>query len=111
MVKQINLDSWQVEHLTNLLKRGAMAVRSTKSPIILYRQSIEESGESYEEIVCTLCEDHVVEQVVVYGGPIPLHIKEQKVFGIESYSMDLNRDRSERFQKIVALLMKELEAD
>ena len=44
-------------------------VAKTNMPIILYRQTIEEeNGDSYEEIVCTLTNDYVVEQLIISGG-------------------------------------------
>ena len=54
MVKQISLDTWSIQHLTNLLQKAALIVTKTNSPIVLYRQTLEEEEGSYEEIVCTL---------------------------------------------------------
>ena len=53
MVKQISLDSWSLHHLTELLKKGSIVVIKTNTPIVLYRQIMEESEDSYEETVCT----------------------------------------------------------
>jgi hypothetical protein len=50
MVKQISLDAWQIQHLTDLLKKGSDIVTKTNLPIILYRQTLEEEEEAYEEI-------------------------------------------------------------
>ena len=50
MVKQISLDAWSVQHLTNLLKKGSQMVEKTNTPIILYRQTLEEEeDETLEE--------------------------------------------------------------
>jgi len=68
MVKQISLDAWQIQHLTDLLKQGSLVVAKTNTPIVLYRQTIEEEENSYEEIVCTLASQHVIEQLVTSGG-------------------------------------------
>ena len=57
MVKQISLDSWSLQHLTDLLKEGSRVVAKTNTPIVLYRQTMEEEEDSYEEIVCTLTSD------------------------------------------------------
>ena len=52
MVKQISLDAWQIQHLSDLLEKGSKIVEKTNRPIVLYRQTLEEEEESYEE-VCT----------------------------------------------------------
>ena len=40
MVKQISLDGWQIQQLTDLLKKGSEIVAKTNLPIILYRQTL-----------------------------------------------------------------------
>ena len=50
MVKQISLDAWQIQQLADLLKKGSDIVAKTNRPIILYRQTLDEEDESYEEI-------------------------------------------------------------
>ncbi len=108
MVKQISLDAWQIQHLTDLLRQGSLAVVKTNSPIILYRQTLEEEDDSYEEIVCTLTKGHVVEQLVTSGGVLPPSFHEQLVFTIEEYPERLIRKSRDRFLQIVALLENEL---
>lgn len=71
MPKQITLDGWLLSHFQILLKRGSSHVAKTKIPIVLYRTTMEEEGESYQETVCTLTEDHIIVQVVTSGGGIP----------------------------------------
>ena len=65
MVKQISLDAWQIQQLTDLLKKGSDIVAKTNRPIILYRQTLDEEDESYEEIVCSLTKGYVIEQMVI----------------------------------------------
>ncbi len=108
MVKQISLDAWQIQHLTDLLRQGSLAVTKTNSPIIMYRQTLEEEDNSYEEIVCTLTKDHVVEQLVTSGGVLPPSFHEQFVFTIEEYPERLIRKSRDRFLQIVTLLENEL---
>ena len=50
MVRQISLDAWQIQQLVDLLKKGSEIVAKTNRPIILYRQTLDEEDESYEEI-------------------------------------------------------------
>ena len=49
-------------------------------PVVLYRETLEESDDVYEEIVCTLGQDHVVEQVIISGGMVVPEIKQQLGF-------------------------------
>ena len=107
--KQINLDSWQAGRLEKLLRRGSEAVQKTRIPIVLYRQTMEEEGDSCEEIVCTLAEGYVVEQRITAGGLLRLSIDEQSVYAVDDYPRMLLRKSRERFQKITELLEAELQ--
>ena len=109
MVKQISLDAWQIQHLTDLLRKGAVVVNQTNTPIVLYRQTLEEEDESYEEIVCTLTKDYVVEQLVTSGGVFPPTFHEQIIFPIDEYPNRLIRKSRDRFLQIVSLLENQLE--
>ncbi len=108
MVKQISLDAWQIQHLIELLKKGSQVVERTNSPIVLYRQTLEEEENSFEEIVCTLTKDHVIEQLVVSGGPLPPSFAEQFVFEVEEYPERLIRKSRDLFSQVVALLENQL---
>ena len=57
MVKQISIDSWSLQHMTELIKEGSGVVAKTNTHIVLYRKTMDEDGDSYEEIVCTLTND------------------------------------------------------
>ena len=109
MVKQINLDSWQIQHMTDLLKQGSIIVSKTNTPMILYRQTLEDKDGSYEEIICTLTIDYVIEQLVTSGGIFPPSIKEQIVFPIQEYPQKLIRKSRDRFLQIVKVLEEHLE--
>ena len=108
MVKQISLDAWQIQHLTDLLRQGALVVSKTNTPIVLYRQTLEEEDDSYEEIVCTLTQNSVIEQLVTSGGVLPPSFHEQFVFTIDEYPQQLIRKSRDRFLQIVALLENQL---
>jgi len=41
---------------------------------------MEEEDGSYEEIVCTLTNDYIVEQLIISGGMVIPAIKQQLVF-------------------------------
>lgn len=104
MVKQISLDSWQVHHLFELLQKGSSIVAKTNSPIVLYRQTLEEEDNSYEEIVCTLTKNYVIEQLVTSGGIFPPSFQQQFVFTINEFPERLLRKSRDLFLQTVDLL-------
>ena len=108
MVKQISLDTWSIQNLTDLLHKAALIVTKTNSPIVLYRQTLEEEEGSYEEIVCTLTDSHVIEQVITSGGVIAPSINQQFVFSMDEFSDRLLRKSKDLFLETVDLLEKEL---
>lgn len=108
MVRQTSLDSWQVRHLTDLLRRGSILVHKTREPIVLYRQTMEEQDGSYEEAVCTLAGEYVIEQLVVSGGVLPPAFREQLVFPIQDYPERLLRTSRDRFLEVAAVLEERL---
>ena len=104
MVKQISLDSWQIHHLSELLQKGSLIVAKTNTPIVLYRQTLEEEDSSYEEIVCTLTKDYVIEQLVTSGGVVPPSFQQQMVFSINDFPDRLLRKSRDLFLQTVDLL-------
>ncbi len=108
MVKQISLDAWQMQHLSDLLEKGSGIVAKTNRPIVLYRQTLEEEDESYEEIVCTLTQGYVIEQMVASGGILVPSFHQQFVFTIKEYPQELLRKSKDRFLEIIDLLEEQL---
>jgi len=104
MVKQISLDGWQIQQLVDLLKKGSEIVARTNRPIILYRQTLEEEDDAYEEIVCSLTKDFVIEQLVTSGGVLVPSFHQQFVFPIEEFPQELMRKSRDRFLHIIELL-------
>ena len=104
MVKQISLDGWQIQQLNDLLRKGSEIVAKTNLPIVLYRQTLEEEDDSYEEIVCTLTKDYVIEQLVTSGGVLVPSFHQQFVFTIEEFPQELLRKSRDRFMQIIDLL-------
>ena len=108
MVKQISLDAWQIQQLTELLKNGSDIVAKTNKPIVLFRQTLEEEEESYEEIVCTLTKGYVIEQMITSGGILVPSFQQQFVFTIEEYPQELLRKSKDRFLEMVNFLSEQL---
>jgi hypothetical protein len=108
MVKQISLDAWQMQHLGDLLKKAAAVVTKTGMPIILYRQTLEEEESSYEEIVCTVTDNHVIEQLVISGGVLPPTFRQQMVYTLEDFPQRLIRKSKDLFLQTIELLEDQL---
>jgi len=108
MVKQISLDAWQLQHLEALLKKGAAIVTKTGTPIILYRQTLEEEEDSYEEIVCSLTDKHVIEQLVVSGGGIPPTFRQQMIYTLDEFPQRLIRKSKDLFLQTIELLEEQM---
>ena len=104
MVKQISLDTWSTDRLNELLKKGTNIATQTNLPIVLYRETLEEKEGSFEELICTLNQDHVVEQVVTSGGMVIPSIKQQVVFSIDEFPDRLLRKSKDRFSQVIDLL-------
>jgi hypothetical protein len=108
MVKQISLDTWQIQQLSDLLEKGSNIVAKTNRPIVLYRQTLEEEDESYEEIVCTLTKGYVIEQMVTSGGILVPSFHQQFVFTIQEYPQELLRKSKDRFLEMIDFLEEQL---
>ncbi len=104
MVKQISLDAWQLQHLEDLLKKAAGIVARTGIPIVLYRQTLEEEENSYEEIVCTITDKHVIEQLVISGGILPPTFRQQMVYTLEEFPQRLVRKSKDLFLLTIEML-------
>ena len=104
MVKQISLDTWSTDRLNELLKKCTNIITQTNLPIVLYRETLEEKEGSFEELICTLTQDHVVEQVVTSGGMVIPSIKHQIVFSIDEFPDKLLRKSKDRFSQVIEML-------
>ena len=104
MVKQISLDTWSTDRLNELLKKGTNIITQTNLPIVLYRETLEEKEGSFEELICTLTQDHVVEQVVTSGCMVIPSIKQQVVFSIDEFPDRLLRKSKDRFSQVIEML-------
>ena len=80
----------------------------TNKPIVLYRQTLEEEEESYEEIVCTLTKGYVIEQMVTSGGILVPSFHQQFVFTIKEYPQELLRKSKDRFLEMIDFLEEQL---
>lgn len=102
--RQVPLDSWQLGRLEALLRSASEAVSKTGRPVVLYRQTVEEQGDSHEEIVCTVAPGYVVEQRVTSGGVLVPEFGSQRVYAIPEYPQAALDQSKERFSQIMGLL-------
>ena len=94
MVKQISLDTWSTQHLQQLLLKATNFISQTNTPIVLYRETLEETEDVFEEIVCTLTQEHVIEQVIVSGGMVIPEIKQQIVFSTRNNIVSVGKNHN-----------------
>ncbi|MXX21276.1 MAG: hypothetical protein F4W68_03805 [Cenarchaeum sp. SB0661_bin_35] len=104
MDRQLNLDSWQIVHISGLLNKGVSVYKRTNRPVEIYRKSLEESDGCYEEVICTIIDEYVLEQRVSSGGPIPPQFIYQAVCNIGDYPKILLKKNKDQFQSIVNAL-------
>ncbi len=104
MSKQTNLDLWLINYLSSLLRKCTHIIKKINKPIILYRQTVEESGNVYEEIVCTLTDGYIVEQLVISGGFLVPSFRQQFVFTINEFTEKMILKSRELFLQIIDVL-------
>lgn len=108
MVKQVSLETWQIQRLQDLLHMGSDISSKTDRTIILYRQTIDEDGGCYEETVCTLTAGFVIEQIVTSGGMLVPSFRNQVVYTIQEYPQVLLSQSKERFEDVTNHLEKQI---
>ena len=108
MAKQTTLDGWLLYHFAELLKKGSLNVAKTGTPIVLYRNTVEQEEDSYEEVVCTLTEGYVIVQLVTSGGLIIPSFQQQFVFTLDQFPEWLMRKSRDLLLQCVDFLEENL---
>jgi hypothetical protein len=83
---QVTLDEWLVERLRDKLANTSLLSGRLRHPILLYRKTMEESEQSAEEEIATICKDFIIVQVIVYGGFIPPTFHQQYIFTPDKFA-------------------------
>jgi hypothetical protein len=83
---QVTLDEWLVERLQDKLVKTSLLSGRLNHPILLYRKTLEESEQSAEEEIATVCKDFIIVQVIVYGGFVPPSFYQQYIFTPEKFA-------------------------
>jgi hypothetical protein len=69
---------------------------------------MEEEEGSYEEVICSLTKNYVIEQLIISGGIIVPTVSQQLVFTLEEFPDRLLRKSKDLFLETVDLLEKKL---
>ncbi|MFQ5920706.1 MAG: hypothetical protein ACE5JV_01655 [Nitrososphaerales archaeon] len=108
MKKQVTLDEWLMARFKDLLQRASVIATKKDMPVVLYRQSVEESEHAMEEEVATITSRYVVVQVITHGGFIPPSFQQQFVFRIDEFPEWIMKRSKELFLKTLDNLEEEL---
>lgn len=84
--RQVTLDQWLVERLRDKLVKSSLLAGRLRHPILLYRKTMEESEQSAEEEIATVCKDFIIVQVIVYGGFILPSFQQQYIFTPDKFA-------------------------
>jgi hypothetical protein len=74
-----------MSRLADRLQRASLIAARSGRPLVLYRQTVEETDQSTEEEIATINEQYVVVQVITFGGFIPPNFQQQYVFSFEEF--------------------------
>lgn len=83
---QVTLDQWLIERLRDKLAKTSLLSARLRHPILLYRKTIEESEQSAEEEIATVCKDFIIVQVITYGGFISPSFQQQYIFTPDKFA-------------------------
>jgi hypothetical protein len=94
--KEHSFEEWLVYELKGKLRKANVIAHHTHKPVILYRDTIEETSCASEEEVCLLAEDHIIVLLYVYGGFIPSEFQQVRIYTIEKFAKPiLNKGRKD----------------
>lgn len=83
---QVTLDQWLIERLRDKLVKASLLAGRLRHPILLYRKTLEESEQSAEEEVATICKDFIIVQVIIHGGFISPSFQQQFIFTPDKFA-------------------------
>jgi hypothetical protein len=84
--KEHPFEEWLMHKLRDKLKEANMIIQHSHKPLLLYRDTIEESNCAVEEEVCLLAETHVIILLYAYGGFIPSEFQRVKIHTLEKFA-------------------------
>jgi hypothetical protein len=89
-------EEWLSFKLRSKLREANMIIQHSHKPILLYRDTIEESNCASEEEVFLLAENHVIILLYAYGGFIPSEFQRVRIHTIDKFTKSiLKKDRKD----------------
>lgn len=94
--KEHAFEEWLMCKLRDKLKEANMIIQHSHKPLLLYRDTIEESNCAAEEEVCLLAETHVIILLYAYGGFIPSGFQRVRIHTLDKFArLILKKDRKD----------------
>lgn len=84
--KEHPFEEWLMCKLRDKLKEANMIIQHSHKPLLLYRDTIEESNCAVEEEVCLLAETHVIILLYAYGGFIPSEFQRVRIHTLDKFA-------------------------
>lgn len=84
--KEHPFEEWLTCKLRDKLKEANVIIQHSHTPLLLYRDTIEESKCAVEEEVCLLAETHVIILLYAYGGFIPSEFQRARIHTIDKFT-------------------------
>jgi len=79
-------EEWLMCKLRDKLKEANMIIQHSHKPLLLYRDTIEESNCAVEEEVCLLTKTHVIILLYAYGGFIPSEFQRVRIHSLDKFA-------------------------
>ncbi len=84
--KEHPFEEWLMCKLRDKLKEANMIIQHSHKPLLLYRDTIEESNCAVEEEVCLLAKTHVIILLYAYGGFIPSEFQRVRIHSLDKFA-------------------------
>ena len=89
-------EEWLMYELRGKLKEANVTIQLSHKPLLLYRDTIEESNCAAEEEVCLLAENQVIILLYAYGGFILSEFQRVRIHTIDKFTkLILEKDRND----------------
>ncbi len=84
---------WLAVRLKDKLQRASILSLHTHKPILLYRESIEETENAVEEEIGYVSGNHIVQIIYIYGGFIPSTFQKIEIFTMDKFTKWILQER------------------
>jgi len=80
------IEDWLAERLSDKLRKASTVVQQTHIPLLLYRNTIEESKDALQEEVGIISEKHIVIMTYAYGGFVTSTFQKIDVYSSDKFT-------------------------